>query len=91
MTIPAEAPQRLDANSCHAGIIYITLKVADIDAFRLQLPLIAGVHRMTGVGDAAYWNEAGAVSAVKGHDRGCDISVTVPQLAARGCARISVA
>jgi hypothetical protein len=81
LATPAEAPQRLDANSCHAGVIYITLKVADIDAFRVELPLIAGVHRMAGVGDGAYWNEAGAVSAVKGHDRGCDISVIAPQLA----------
>jgi hypothetical protein len=30
---------------------------------------------MTGVGDAAFWNHAGALSAVKGHERGCNISV----------------
>jgi hypothetical protein len=30
---------------------------------------------MAGVGDGAYWNPAGAVSAVKGPDRGCDVSV----------------
>jgi len=72
---PAGKPQRLDAHSCHTGIIYIDLKVADIDVFRLELPRIAGAHPMAGVGNAAYWNQAGAISAVKGHDRGCDISV----------------
>jgi hypothetical protein len=80
LRIPAGHPQRLDAHSCHAGIVYIYLKVADIDVFRPELPLIAGAHLMAGVGDGAYWNEAGAVSAVKGHDRGCDISIVgVPQ------------
>lgn len=72
---PAGKPERLDADSCHAGSIYISLKVADIDAYRQELPLIAGTHPMAGVGDGAYWNAAGAVSAVRGHDRGCDISV----------------
>lgn len=75
---PAVHPRRLDANSCNAGPIYITLKVANIDVFRQELPRIVGVHLMTGVGDGAYWNAAGAVSAVKGHDRGCDISVIDP-------------
>jgi hypothetical protein len=75
---PAGHPQRLDAHSCHLGIIYISLKAADVDVFRLELPRIAGVHLMAGVGDSAYWNEAGALSAVKGHARGCDISVLVP-------------
>ncbi len=41
--------------------------------------MIAGAHLMAGVGDGAYWNEAGAVSAAKGHDRGCDISIVAPQ------------
>jgi hypothetical protein len=75
LRIPADRPQRLDAHSCHAGIVYIDLKVADIDVFRREVPMIAGAHPMAGVGDGAYWNEAGAVSAVKGHDRGCDISI----------------
>src|ERR1700722_3405408 len=75
---PAGAPRRLDAHSCNVGPIYITLKVADIDVFRQELSMIAGVHRMSGVGDGAYWNEAGAFSSVKGHDRGCDISVIDP-------------
>lgn len=79
--IPAGPPQRLDAHSCHAGIVYISLNAVDIDVFRAELPRIAGVHLMTGIGDGAYWNEAGAVSAVKGHDRGCVISVIAPQLA----------
>lgn len=72
---PAGAPQRLDAHSCHVGMIYITLKVADIDIFRPEIPRIAFAHPIAGVGDGAFWNEAGGFSAVKGHDRGCDISV----------------
>jgi hypothetical protein len=75
---PAGHPRRLDANSCNVGPIYITLKVADIDVFRQELSMIAGVHRMSGVGDGAYWNAAGAFSAVKGHNRGCEISVIDP-------------
>jgi hypothetical protein len=65
----------LDANSCHSGSIYITLRVEDVTSFKLKLPQIVGVHMMSGVGDLAYWNQAGAISAVKGHDRGCDIGV----------------
>ena len=82
---PAGHSHRLDAQSCeyqtdHSGSIEISLKVADIDLFRQELPRIALAHPMAGVGDGAYWNEAGAVSAVKGHDRGCDISVVgIPQ------------
>jgi hypothetical protein len=72
---PAGHPRRLDVNSCNAGMIYIFLKVADINVFRMELPRIAGVHLISGVGDGAYWNEAGALSAVKGHDRGCNISI----------------
>jgi hypothetical protein len=75
---PAGHPRQLDAHSCNVGPIYISLKVSDIDVFRQELPMIAGVHRMDGVGDGAYWNEAGAFSAVKGHDRGCEISVIDP-------------
>jgi hypothetical protein len=75
LTAPAGAPQRLDAHSCHTGMIYITLKVADIDEFRLEVPRIAFAHPIAGVGDGAFLNEAGGFSAVKGHDRGCDISV----------------
>lgn len=77
---PAGRPQRLDAHSCRAGIIYIDLKAADIDVFRQEVPMIAGAHPMAGVGDGAYWNQAGAISAVKGHDRGCNISIVgVPE------------
>ena len=72
---PAGHPRRLDVKSCNAGMIYIFLKVADIDVFRLEVPRIAGAHPISGIGDGAYWNEAGALSAVKGHDRGCDISI----------------
>jgi hypothetical protein len=72
---PAGAPQRIDAHSCHVGMIYIMLKVADIDVFRPERPRIAFAHPISGVGDGAFWNDAGGFSAVKGHDRGCDISV----------------
>jgi hypothetical protein len=75
---PAGPAQRIDATSCHAGPIYITLKNASIDVFRQEIPRIVGAHTMAGVGDGAFWNQAGAVSAVKGHDRGCDISVIDP-------------
>jgi hypothetical protein len=64
-----------DAQSCHSGSVYISLKVADVATFKMEVPRIAMTHPMTGVGDAAYWNHAGAVSAVKAPDRGCDISV----------------
>ena len=72
---PAGSPERLDAQSCRTGSVYISLKVANIDVFRQEVSRIALAHPMAGVGDGAYWNQAGAVSAVKGHDRGCDISV----------------
>jgi hypothetical protein len=75
---PAGKPRRLDANSCNVGPIYITLIVADIDVFRLEIPRIFGAHPISGFGDGAYWNGAGALSAVKGHDRGCDVSVIDP-------------
>ena len=64
-----------DAASCNTGSIYINLLVADVDVFRLEIPRIYGAHPITGIGDAAFWNHAGALSAVKGHERGCDISV----------------
>ncbi|HEX4494587.1 MAG TPA: hypothetical protein VIE43_02870 [Thermoanaerobaculia bacterium] len=75
---PAGAAQRIDASSCHAGPIYISLNNSNIDVFRQEVPRIVGAHTMAGVGDGAFWNQAGAVSAVKGHDRGCDISVIDP-------------
>lgn len=74
---PAGHSHRLTAQSCefqtqHSGNIGITLKVGNVDAFRQQMKMIAATNPMTGLGDAAYWNEAGAVSSVKGN-RGCDI------------------
>jgi hypothetical protein len=70
----------IDATSCiyqteHAGSIGIILKTADIDVFRAELPRIAFAHPISGVGDAAFWNPGGGFSAVKGHSRGCDMSV----------------
>ncbi len=82
---PAGPAQRIDATSCQTGNVSIYLKVADVDAFRQELRRIVGAHPIAGIGDAAYWNEAGALSAVKGHDRGCDIS----DIAALGTAKIS--
>jgi hypothetical protein len=78
LAAPAGHPQRVDAHSCHVGPIYINLIVADIDIFRAELPMIFQAHSIGGIGDGAYWNGAGALSAVKGHDRGCDISVIDP-------------
>jgi hypothetical protein len=75
---PAGKPRRLDAHSCNVGPIYISLIVADIDVFRAELPRIFQAHSIGGIGDGAFWNGAGALSAVKGHDRGCDISVIDP-------------
>jgi DNA-binding LytR/AlgR family response regulator len=75
---PAGHPRRLNANSCNVGPIYINLIVADIDIFRAELPRIFQAHPIGGIGDGAYWNGAGALSAVKGHNRGCDISVIDP-------------
>jgi hypothetical protein len=72
---PDGSPTRIDGTSCNTGPVYITLMVKDVNVFKLELPRIIGVHMMSGVGDLAYWNQAGAISAVKGHDRGCDISV----------------
>jgi hypothetical protein len=74
---PAGHSHRLTAQSCEyqtkqSGNIGITLKVGNVDAFRQQMKMIAATNPMTGLGDAAYWNEAGAVSSVKGN-RGCDI------------------
>jgi hypothetical protein len=80
---PAGKTKSSDATSCNEGPIYLKLKAGNVSAFRRELPLIAGAHPISGIGDAAYWNEAGAVSAVKG-DRACDISVIIP-----GAAKVS--
>jgi hypothetical protein len=78
LTAPAGPAARLDTDLCHTGSIYIHLIVANIDVFRQEVPHIAFAHPMVGVGDAAFWNQAGALSAVKRPDRGCDISVVGP-------------
>jgi hypothetical protein len=75
---PPGKPRQLDAHSCNVGPIYVTLTVADINVFRSEVSRIFGAHPINGFGDGAYWNEAGAFSAVKGHDRGCEISVIDP-------------
>jgi hypothetical protein len=76
---PPGPAARDDANSCHAGGLYITLKVADVALFKQELPNIPFAHSMAGVGDAALWNHAGGFSAVKSPNRGCDISAIVGQ------------
>jgi hypothetical protein len=73
----AAPPKKTDSTSCNSYPIYIKLSMAQVAAFRAQLPRIAGAHSIKGIGDAAYWNEGGALSAVKG-DRGCVINVLVP-------------
>jgi hypothetical protein len=78
LTAPAGPSARLDADYCHTGSIYIHLTVANVEVFRQELPGIAFAHPMVGVGDAAFWNQAGAFSAVKRPDRRCDISVVGP-------------
>jgi hypothetical protein len=73
----AAPPKRTDPSSCNSFPIYIKLSAANVAAFRAQVPRIADAHPIGGIGDAAYWNGAGALSAVKG-DRGCVINVLVP-------------
>ena len=76
-----EAAKRTGPNMCTAGYLYITLDVKDVNEFRRELPRIAGVHPMTGVGDVAYWNGSGAITAVKGPNRECVVGVLVQQFA----------
>jgi hypothetical protein len=78
LTMPAGPAARLDADYCHTSSIYIHLTVADVDVFRQEVPHIAFAHPMVGVGDAAFWNQAGAFSAVKRPNRRCDISIVGP-------------
>ena len=75
---PGGAAQKDDAHSCHLGPIYISLSAHSLDVFRLEIPHVALTHPLSGVGDAAYWNQAGAISAVKAPDRQCNVSVIVP-------------
>jgi hypothetical protein len=72
---PSGAATKDGATSCHRGSIYIVLKVSTPSLLKQEIPRIAFAHAMTGVGDVAFWNPAGAVSAAKAPDRGCDISV----------------
>jgi hypothetical protein len=70
------APKQTGPNMCSAHPLYITLTVMNggAAAFRQQMPRIADAHPIGGIGDAAYWNDAGAMSSVKG-DRECTISI----------------
>jgi len=73
------APKQTGPNTCSAHPLYLTLKVMDggAAAFRQQMPMIADAHPIGGIGDAAYWNGAGAMSSVQG-DRECTISILLP-------------
>ncbi len=70
---PSGTPTKDSATSCHRGAIYITLEVKDPAKLKQEIPRIAFAHPMTGVGDVAYWNDAGATVAAKAPDRGCEI------------------
>ena len=74
---PAGKAQSGGASSCNAGPIYLSLKPANLALFRQEIPRIAGAHPISGIGDAAYWNESAALAAVKG-GRECNISVIIP-------------
>jgi hypothetical protein len=69
------APSKDGAKACHRGSIYVALSTGSVDAFKKNMDHVALATPMSGVGDAAYWTPAGAVSAVKAPDRQCDISV----------------
>jgi len=68
---PSGPPTKDSATSCHRGAIYIELRSQDPAALKREIPRIAFAHPLTGVGDAAYWNDAGATTAAKAPDRGC--------------------
>lgn len=76
-----EAAKVTSDSSCLSGMLYITLNSISAEQFRRRMPLIAGTHPISGIGDVAYWNEAGTVSSAKGQGRGCNIGVIVPQMA----------
>ncbi len=68
-------------SSCLSGMLYITLNSISAEHFRQQMPLIAATHPISGIGDVAFWNEAGTVSSAKGQGRGCNIGVILPSQA----------
>lgn len=74
----AEAAKVTSDSSCLSGMLYITLNSISAEQFRLEMPLIAGTHPISGIGDVAFWNEAGTVSSAKGQGRGCNIGVLLP-------------
>jgi hypothetical protein len=77
----AEPAKVTSDSSCLSGMLYITLNSISAEQFRQQMPLIAGTHPISGIGDVAYWNEAGTVSSAKGQGRGCNIGVFIAQQA----------
>lgn len=68
----------LDTDYCHTDSVYIHLTTTDVEVFKKEVPHVAFAHPIGGIGDAAFWNEAGALSAVKRPDRHCEISVIGP-------------
>ena len=87
LVAPAVPSQRIEADTCHTGSIYIQLTIANLDVFKQELPPIVGAHSLDGVGDAAFWSQAGALSAVKRPDCCCDINVVRPPTKIRDEAR----
>jgi hypothetical protein len=75
LVTPSGTAVKDSATSCHRGAVYITLKIANVELFKQEMGRIVMTHPMTGVGDAAFWNQAGAMSSAKAPDRGCDMSV----------------
>jgi hypothetical protein len=73
---PSGSSSKDNAKSCHRGSIHIALSSGSVEKFKQRMDHIPMATAMTGVGDAAYWNPAGDVSAIKAPDRQCDISVS---------------
>lgn len=79
MVAPTGHAKQYSASSCGyisdtTGGITIGLSIKDVAVFRQEMKMIAGTNPLSGVGDAAYWNEGGAISAVKAPNRECDAS-----------------
>ncbi len=75
LSSPPGPPRQNDATSCSAGTIYIRLSVANMALFQHQSKVVGDANTVSGIGDAAYWNHAGALASVKGPDRGCEINI----------------
>ncbi len=74
---PSGAATKDNATSCHRGGIYIKLQTQDPAALKREIPRIAYAHPLSGVGDVAYWNDAGATTAAKAPNRGCVVQAII--------------